>query len=86
MGFWNGVDFTPEWDTDSSDAGGKLTKMVKVRIGAAMPFSDEEKQKQEVDPTRSKEPKILTLETIVYLLYSNGQADVKDPSKEYRWQ
>jgi prepilin-type N-terminal cleavage/methylation domain-containing protein len=86
LGFWNGQDFTPEWDTNSSETGGKLPKMVKVKIAAAMPFSDEEKQKQEVDPNRSKEPQILTLETIVYLLYSSGQADVKDPAKEYRWQ
>jgi Type II secretion system (T2SS), protein J len=85
LSFWNGVDFTPEWDTDSSDTGGKLPKMVKVRIGAAMPFSDDEKQKQEIDPARSKEPKVMTLETIIYLLYSAGQPNVKDPPKEYRW-
>jgi prepilin-type N-terminal cleavage/methylation domain-containing protein len=86
LGFWNGQDFTPEWDSDSSDSGGKVPKMVKIRLGAAMPLSDDEKQLNEIDPTRRKEPQILTLETIVYLLYSNGQPDVREPAKEYRWQ
>jgi len=84
--FWQGQDWTNEWDTDNSESSGKLPKMVKVRIAANMPFSDAQKQKQEVDPTASREPQVLTLETIVYLLYSTGQADVKEPTKEYKWQ
>jgi general secretion pathway protein J len=85
--FWNGQDFTPEWDTDSSDAGGKLPKMAKISMATFFPQSEGDIQKQELDPNaQGKERKSLALETIVYLLYSAGQKDVKEASKEYRWQ
>lgn len=86
VSFWNGQDFTSEWDTDSSDASGKLPKMVRIRLAANMPFTEQQLQQQSIDPNASKEPQVLTLETIVYLLYSSGQSDVRDPVKEYRWR
>jgi general secretion pathway protein J len=84
--YWNGQDFTPEWDTDSSDTSGRLPKMVKIAMSAFEPLPEDVQQKQDLDPNKNKERKVLSLETIVYLLFSAGQKDVKDPPKEYKWQ
>ena len=83
--YWNGVDFTQEWDSDSSETSGKLPKMIKVKIAANMPLSDSDKQKRELNPNANAEKNVLALETIVYLMYSAGVADVKEPAKEFRW-
>ncbi len=84
--YWNGVDFTQEWDTNSSDTEGKLPKMVKIKISAFNPLTDAEKQMKELNPTSLREASTISLESISYLLYSAGQANLKEPSKEYRWQ
>lgn len=85
--FWNGQDWTPEWDTNSADSSGKLPKMAKISIVANMPLSDEEKQRRELDPAAAQsERPSLKLEAIAYLMFSAGQPDVKEPSKEYKWQ
>lgn len=83
--FWNGADFTSEWDTSSGESNGKLPKMAKIKIGMNMPVSDAEKQRQELNPNAARETQTISLESIVYLLYSVGQTDVKEPSKEYKW-
>ena len=82
--YWNGQDWTPEWDTNSNDTSGKLPKMVKMKIVVNAPLSDDQKQKRELDPNASKEIPTISLESIAYLLYSAGQTDVKEPSKEYK--
>ena len=60
--------------------------MVKIKISAFNPLTDAEKQMKELNPTSLREASTISLESISYLLYSAGQANLKEPSKEYRWQ
>lgn len=84
--YWNGQDWISEWDTGSSDANGKLPKMVKIKIMVNSPISDEQKQMRDLNPNTNKVLPPVGLESIAYLLYSAGQTEVKEPGKEYKWQ
>ena len=84
--YWNGQDWAQEWDTNSGDTSGKMPKMVKIKITVNSPLTEDQKQKRELDPNATKEVPTISLESIAYLLYSAGQKDVKEPSKEFKWQ
>jgi prepilin-type N-terminal cleavage/methylation domain-containing protein len=84
LSYWNGVDFTPEWDTTNGESAGKIPKMVKIRLAMPVLLTESEKQLSELAPTKNAENNVL--ESTVYLLYSAGQAQMREPSKEHRWQ
>jgi len=83
---WNGQDFLSDWNTERSDFGKKLPKMVKIELSVFMPkttplgaVADEENSGFE------RERASLTLSTIVYLMYTAGQADLKEAKAEPGW-
>ena len=83
---WNGQDFIPEWNTERSDFGKKLPKMVKVELSVFMP--EDALTKQARDENLSGVPaerRSISLSTIVYLMYSAGQADLKEAKAEPGW-
>lgn len=86
--FWDGADFDREdWDTNSGDSANKLPKMVKLSLTINMPLTESEEQRRELEGAlANRERPTLKLETIVYLLNSAGQADLKEPAKEYKWR
>lgn len=83
---WNGQDFIPEWNTERSDFGKKLPKMVKIELSVFMPEDELAKQVrlENISGTPSERP-ALALSTIVYLMYSAGQADLKEVKAEPGW-
>lgn len=83
--FWDGADFGREdWDTTNGDTTNKLPKMAKISISIYMPPTEEDKLKPDYYSNRDRP--FLALETIVYLMNSAGQPDLKDPAKEYKWR
>lgn len=84
--YWSGVDFVPEWDASSGDTQGKLPKMAKIKLAIEAPLTDAEKQRIELNPLAQSEPRLVTLESIVYLMNTAQVGDVKTPAKEYKWQ
>lgn len=85
--FWDGNDFqTEDWDTSSSATQGKLPKMIKVILEVYVKETEEEKQRKEIDPSFPKEKKSILLETIVYLMYTQGESEIKAPLKDFKWQ
>lgn len=83
---WNGQDFLSDWNTERSDFGKRLPKMVKIELSVFMPkttplgaVADEENSGFE------RERASLTLSTIVYLMYTAGQADLKEAKAEPGW-
>lgn len=83
---WNGQDFLPDWNTERNDFGRRLPKMVKVDLSVFVP--DDSLNRQFVDENgaggRQEKPS-LTLSTVVYLMYSAGQADLKEAKAEPGW-
>jgi type II secretion system protein J len=87
--FWDGQDFSNlgEWDTTASAYSNKLPKMAKIRLEAYTPISEPEKQLKNLAPQGpDSERQKMTLETIVFLLRSADQGQLKDPSGEYKWR
>ncbi|MEN9530517.1 MAG: hypothetical protein RI932_2390 [Pseudomonadota bacterium] len=83
---WNGQDFIPEWNTERSDFGKRLPKMVKIELSVFMPEDDLTKQvRQENAAGVTTERPSLALSTIVYLMYSAGQPDLKEAKAEPGW-
>lgn len=83
---WNGQDFIPEWNTERSDFGKRLPKMVKIELSVFMPEDDIVKQmRQENAANVATERPSLALSTIVYLMYSAGQPDLKEAKAEPGW-
>lgn len=83
---WNGQDFLPEWNTERSDYGRRLPKMAKVELTIFIPEDPLTKQlREENESSVTKERPTLTLSTIVYLMYSAGQADLKEAKAEPGW-
>ncbi|MBM3381380.1 MAG: prepilin-type N-terminal cleavage/methylation domain-containing protein [Betaproteobacteria bacterium] len=83
---WNGQDFVPEWNTERSDYGKRLPKMVKVELSVFMPEDDLVKQaRQENSSSVATERPSMALSTIVYLMYSAGQPDLKEAKAEPGW-
>jgi type II secretion system protein J len=87
--FWDGQDFSNlgEWDTTANTYANKLPKMAKIHLEAYMPVSETEKQLKDLDPQRAEtERQKMTLETIVFLLRSGDQGQLKEPGGEYKWR
>ncbi len=83
---WNGQDFVPEWNTERSDFGKRLPKMVKVELSVFMPEDDLVRQARlENSASVTTERPSIALSTIVYLMYSAGQADLKEAKAEPGW-
>jgi type II secretion system protein J len=90
VSFWDGMDWSnaDDWDTTSSTYKDKLPKMAKIRLEAYQPDTEIEKQNKiargvsDNDAEREK----IVLETIVYLLKSDGQQQLKEPGQEYPWR
>jgi prepilin-type N-terminal cleavage/methylation domain-containing protein len=84
--FWNGLDFVPEWDSDSSENNGRLPKMVKIKLSAYIGETETKKQLKELLPgSADAEKKFIQLESIAYIDSTTGVPDVKDPKKEFSW-
>lgn len=85
--FWDGQDMGREdWDSNGSDTSGKLPKMARIQLSMFFPISEAEKQRQEVDVTLNRERRDMSLESTVYFMSADGQADLKEPLKEYKWR
>lgn len=83
---WNGQDFISDWNTERSDFGKKLPKMVKVELSVFMPKSSSlTGLPEEEGAGLERERPSLTLSTIVYLMYTAGQPDLKDGKAEPGW-
>lgn len=83
---WNGQDFLPEWNTEKSDFGKKLPKMVKVELSIFLPedATVQQARAENLGGVSSERPS-LALSTIVYLMYSVGQPDLKEGKSEPGW-
>lgn len=83
---WNGQDFLQDWNTERSDFGRKMPKMVKIDLTVFTPEDPLQKQlREENSATQLPERSSLTLSTIVYLMYTAGQSDLKEPKSEMSW-
>ncbi|NBO39020.1 prepilin-type N-terminal cleavage/methylation domain-containing protein [bacterium] len=82
---WNGQDFLPEWNTERSDFGKKLPKMVKIELSVFMTDDALTKQARAENLADVPDRRSLNLSTIVYLMYSAGQADLKEPKADLSW-
>jgi prepilin-type N-terminal cleavage/methylation domain-containing protein len=83
---WNGQEFLKDWNTERSDFGRKLPKMVKLELSVFMPEDAARKQfREESGSSNLPERQSMALSTIVYLLYSSGQSDLKEPKNELSW-
>jgi type II secretion system protein J len=87
--FWDGQDFSNQgdWDTTSSSFANKLPKMTRIVLSAFTPELESEKQLRELTPGSAERARDkIQLETIVYLLKSADQTQLKEPSGEYKWR
>lgn len=83
---WNGQDFLSDWNTERSDFGRRLPKMVKVELTVFTPEDPLRKQLRDEGTTSGlPERPSLKLSTIVYLMYTAGQPDLKDPKTDIGW-
>ncbi|NBW80582.1 type II secretion system protein [bacterium] len=83
---WNGQDFILDWNTERSDYGRKMPKMVKIDLSVYTPDDPLRKQlREEGGSTQLPERASLKLSTIVYLMYTAGQTDLKEPKSEMSW-
>lgn len=83
---WNGQDFVPDWNTERSDFGKRLPKMVKIDLSVFMPEDELVTKARENNSTNSVNERPSTaLSTIVYLMYSAGQPDLKEAKAELGW-
>lgn len=83
---WNGQDFISDWNTERSDFSKKLPKMVKIDLSVYMPRSSSLTAVPDPDSGGDgRERPSLTLSTIVYLMYTAGQADLKAGKSEPGW-
>jgi prepilin-type N-terminal cleavage/methylation domain-containing protein len=84
---WNGQDFLVDWNTERSDFGRRLPKMVKVELTVFSPEDPLRKQLREESGGGSDVPerKTFKLSTIVYLMYTAGQSDLKEPKSDIGW-
>jgi hypothetical protein len=87
--FWDGQDFSNlgEWDTTSSTYSNKLPKMAKIHLSTFTPELESEQQLKDLNAKKGdKERDKIVLETIVFLLKTTDQAQLKEPSGEYKWR
>jgi type II secretion system protein J len=87
--FWDGQDFSNQgdWDTTSSNFANKLPKMARIVLSIFTTELESEKQLRELDSGKADKPREkIQLETIVYLLKSADQQQLKEPAGEYKWR
>ncbi len=87
--YWDGQDFSSQgdWDTTSSNFANKLPKMARIVLSIFTPELDSEKQLRELDASKADAAREkIQLETIVYLLKSADQEQLKEPAGEYKWR
>ncbi|KAB8031996.1 PulJ/GspJ family protein [Fluviispira multicolorata] len=84
--FWNGSDYREEWDSTANDTQNKLPKLVKIHLEAYFPESALEKQLRDTNSSSQQNRKTLALDTIVYIMSTNGVSNVINPSGNYKWQ
>lgn len=83
---WNGQDFIQDWNTERSDFGRRMPKLMKVELTVFTPEDPLAKQlREESNSSQLPERATLTLSTVVYLMYTAGQADLKEPKTEMSW-
>lgn len=83
--FWDGGDFSREdWDSLNADTRDSLPKMAQIKLSVYLPdLRDAQLVTETIDESKRQ---TLSFESIVYLMYSKGQKDIKEPAKEYRWR
>lgn len=85
--FWNGSEYQKEWDSTANDSQGKLPKLVKIHLETFFPISSAEKQITDLSPASKRERRFFALDTIAYVLSSNGMQEVTEPSAgDFKWQ
>lgn len=84
--WWDGQDFTPDWNSDQGATRGLIPKMAKIELAIyRMPGESEKAALARGELTEEKRS-VLSVEAIVYLLYSRGFEQVKTKSSEYSWR
>ncbi len=86
LSFWNGTEYQREWDSTANDTQGKLPKLVKIHLQSYFRQTNSEKQLTEVSPTTKQERRFIALDTIVYIMSTNGTQDIINPTGDYKWQ
>lgn len=85
--FWNGNEYQKEWDSSANDTQNKIPKLVKIHLETYFPESSSEKQILDLSPNTKKERRSFALDTIAYVLSSNGAQEVTEPSSgDFKWQ
>ncbi len=85
--FWNGNEYQKEWDSTANDSQGKLPKLVKIHLETFFPESSAEKQIAALSPGTKRERRSIALDTIAYVLNSNGMQEVTEPTAgDFKWQ
>lgn len=87
--FWDGQDFSNlgEWDTTASAYANKLPKMAKIHLSTYTPELESQQQLNAVGGNKSNEEREkISLETIVFLLKTTDQSQLKEASGEYKWR
>lgn len=83
---WNGQDFIQDWNTERSDFGRKMPKLVKIELTVFTPEDPLRKQlREENSGSQLPERASLTLSTMVYLMYTAGVTDLKEAKTEMNW-
>lgn len=86
VSFWNGSEYQKEWDSTANDTQGKLPKLVKIHLESYFRQTNSEKQLSEISPATKQNRRFIALDTIVYVMSTNGTADITTPSGDYKWQ
>ncbi len=84
--WWNGEDFRTEWDTDQGDTRGALPKMARIELSSYRELTDLERSQLEDGTLSNDDRTVLSLESIVYLLYARPFEQIKTKSNEYTWR
>ena len=84
--WWDGSDFRDDWNTEQSDTSGVLPKMAKIELSIYRAPSPAERTALEAGELDKDQRKTLSLETIVYLMYSKPFDQIKPKATEYAWR
>lgn len=84
--WWDGQDFTTEWDSDQGSTRGLIPKMAKIELSIFRLPNESEKAALASGTLTEDKRSVLSLEAIVYLLYSRGFDQMKTKSTEYSWR
>jgi hypothetical protein len=84
--WWNGEDFREEWDTEQSDTRATLPKMARIELSIYRSLTEEDKAKLASGELKPEERTVITVESIVYLMYSRSFDQIKTKSNDYTWR